>query len=181
MPFANKEDRKANYEKNKDRVNELKRADRKANPEKYRNYTRKQYKNYSPERKKELIEGSRLYHITHPQKAMLQRARKRAKQQGIPFDITESDIIIPTVCPILNIPLFRGKNYPKGNSPSLDKIIPSKGYIKGNIQIISQRANLMKLDASKEELVKFAKWVLANFDNDDVLLNTTEEIQCQNR
>lgn len=43
--------------------------------------------------------------------------------------------------------------------PTLDRIIPNKGYVKGNIQIISQRANVIKNDASAEEIMKVAKYM----------------------
>ena len=44
------------------------------------------------------------------------------------------------------------------NSPTLDKFYPSNGYVKGNIQIISWRANSLKKDGSPEEWIKIAKW-----------------------
>ena len=44
------------------------------------------------------------------------------------------------------------------NSPTLDKFIPSKGYVKGNVQIISWRANNLKNDGSPEEWIKIANW-----------------------
>lgn len=89
------------------------------------------------------------------------QVRARAKKLGLPFDITPEDCIPPEVCPILGIPLFRnhGENKPSANSPSLDRIVPSEGYVKGNVQVISQRANIMKNDASIEELRRFADWV----------------------
>ena len=57
---------------------------------------------------------------------------------------------IPDVCPVLGIPLDqdpKGKGERSDNSPSLDKFIPSLGYVKGNIHIISWRANHLKNDA----------------------------------
>lgn len=67
---------------------------------------------------------------------------------GIPFDIELSDLDLPEICPILRIPL-RISNNGKANaeSPSIDKIIPDLGYIKGNVQMISNKANKMKSDA----------------------------------
>ena len=74
----------------------------------------------------------------HPQKRLLWAAKKRAKEQNLPFNIEESDIIIPSKCPYLNIDLVtssrRGDS--RENVLSLDKIIPELGYIKGNVEVI---------------------------------------------
>ena len=70
------------------------------------------------------------------------------------------DIIIPKICPILEVPIILGS---KGNyeyTPSLDRIDNSKGYIKGNIQVISKKANSMKNSATLEELQKFCTNIL---------------------
>ena len=57
---------------------------------------------------------------------------------------------------MLGIPLIHG-NKCTDNSPTLDKIIPSLGYVSGNIWIISHRANTIKSDASIDELLILAK------------------------
>ena len=93
-------------------------------------------------------------------KQILLRTKKRAESKNIDFNLDESDIIIPKVCPILEVPLIIGT---KGNyeySPSIDRIDNTKGYIKGNVQIISKKANSMKNSASQEELIKFCKNIL---------------------
>ena len=92
-----------------------------------------------------------------PEYKMWGAAKWRAKQEGIPFNITPQDIIIPDVCPLLKIPLVHQKNRMAGNSPSLDKIVPSLGYVKGNIQVISQKANIMKNSATFEEAALLVK------------------------
>lgn len=105
----------------------------------------------------------------HIKKYMYASAKIRAQKKGIPFDIEEDDIIIPEICPILEVPLFLGH---KGNyeyTPSLDRIDNSKGYVKGNIMVISKKANSMKNSASIEELRMFVKNVLR------YSLNTTED------
>ena len=83
---------------------------------------------------------------------MLARAKSRAKQNNIPFNLTLEDIIIPDTCPLLGIKIESTKNKNSPNNPSLDRIIPSKGYVKGNIWIISNRANTLKNDATIQEL-----------------------------
>ena len=86
--------------------------------------------------------------------AMWSRAKYRAAQKGREFIITKEDIVIPERCPLLGIPLVchRGKGSQQGNSPSLDRIDPTKGYIKGNVWVISNRANTLKNDATLQEL-----------------------------
>lgn len=90
---------------------------------------------------------------SNPAKAMHWRVKSRAKKNNIPFDIDVEDIVIPELCPILLIPLKtrQGKGY-HPDSPSLDRIVPKLGYVKGNVRVISARANLLKNDASELEL-----------------------------
>lgn len=94
-------------------------------------------------------------------KRMIMRSKERAFKVGLEFNITVSDLFIPDVCPYLGIPLTYqlGKGQLPSNA-SIDRIDSSKGYVKGNVQIISRRANTMKNDASNEELVTFAMNVL---------------------
>ena len=98
---------------------------------------------------------SQQQYINNPTERLWSAAKLRAKQQGLDFNIEVSDIIIPDVCPILKQPLIRKTRHP----PSLDRIDPSKGYIKGNVWVISRKANVMKNDATINELKEFARWV----------------------
>lgn len=89
---------------------------------------------------------------------LLTDAKKRAKQSGVPFDIVIDDLLpIPEICPVFAIRLeygTKGKYSP--NSPSIDRVNPTKGYIKGNVWIISKRANTIKSDATPLELRQVA-------------------------
>lgn len=68
--------------------------------------------------------------------------------------------IKPTRCPVFGKPFVeRGVGF-NNWSPSIDKIDPRKGYVKGNIQIISMLANCMKRDATPAQLKQFARWAL---------------------
>ena len=98
--------------------------------------------------------------VENPKKYMISRAKNRAKKKELEFNITEDDIFIPSHCPILGVKLVPNCGN-RVNSMSLDRIDPSKGYIKGNVWVISNRANAMKNNADFELLLKFAKWVLS--------------------
>lgn len=94
------------------------------------------------------------------QRRMWISARYRANAKGIPFTITVEDIVIPECCPVLGMRLVlrtgRGSN---NDSPSLDRINPRKGYVPGNVSVISYRANRIKNDASLEELRRITAWL----------------------
>lgn len=114
-------------------------------------------------------EYQRRYRAKDSKMSLYRTARQRAKTKGIPFSIEFTDLVFPEVCPILGIKLtsYAGsKNKQAGgrnDSFSIDRIIPELGYVEGNIQIISHRANAMKSDASKEDLIKFSNWVQENY------------------
>lgn len=85
---------------------------------------------------------------------ILWRIRNRAKTAGIPFDLELEDIIVPEVCPVLGIKIetIIGGGANQYGSPSMDRIYPDRGYVKNNVRVISNRANLLKSDATIEEL-----------------------------
>ena len=101
---------------------------------------------------------------------MLLRAKNRAKIKNLEFNLTAEDITIPTHCPILGVPLQNKKGSPGGspNSPALDRKDNSKGYIKGNVVVISHLANMMKSSATEEQLIKFADWVYSSYPRQEV-------------
>ena len=68
--------------------------------------------------------------------------------------------IMPKVCPVFNKPLIKGDGAHHRWSPSIDRIDPQKGYVRGNLQVISFLANAMKQDATPEELDQFSIWHL---------------------
>lgn len=105
------------------------------------------------------------WQIDNPIKVMIRSAKHRAKKLGLPFNICEDDIYIPDYCPILGIKMEcnAGKGGAKDNSPSLDKIIPSEGYVIGNIQVISYKANRLKGDCSAQDMLNFADWVIKTY------------------
>ena len=76
------------------------------------------------------------------------------------FSISFGDLVFPTHCPILGIELdYFSQDGRQENSPSFDRIDPLKGYIKGNVAVISWRANRIKNDGTAEEHEKIAKFM----------------------
>lgn len=94
-------------------------------------------------------------------RAIWRRAEYRAKRDGIDFQIAPDDVVLCESCPVLGIPLFvsKGKGYAP-NSPSLDRIDNTKGYVKGNVRVISARANALKRDASIGEVLAIYEYML---------------------
>lgn len=90
---------------------------------------------------------------------ILNSAKSRAKRKKLPINITIEDIVVPEFCPVLGIKLEKGKNKSQFNSPSLDRIIPELGYVKGNIAIISHKANTIKNNGNLEEIEKVLAYI----------------------
>jgi hypothetical protein len=94
------------------------------------------------------------------------KARNRAKQKGVPFNISLEYLrsIATDSCPIFNTPFEWGASGLgcgkfKPNGPQLDRIIPELGYIVGNVAFISHRANRIKDNGTMQEHYDIADWI----------------------
>ena len=93
----------------------------------------------------------------------LRAAKHRAKASSLPFDI-DTDYLLSVFpqdakCPVLGIDLVWGLADGRTNSPSLDRVFPELGYVRGNVQWISDRANIIKSNATSDELYAVANYV----------------------
>lgn len=86
------------------------------------------------------------------EKNACREAKKRAKRQALPFNLKPEDIIVPEFCPVLGIKLEINSKPLSDTSPTVDRIIPSNGYIKENIKVISWRANRIKNNETNPEV-----------------------------
>jgi hypothetical protein len=99
-------------------------------------------------------------HRDNPRRLMLVNARARSRRKGLEFHISEEDIVIPEVCPVLGIPIIVGNGAQirgsrvSDNSPTLDRKDNNRGYTPENVCVISWRANSLKRDASIGEMEK---------------------------
>ena len=117
------------------------------------------------------IAGTKHGLVKSLQYQLYHSARKRALKNRIEFNIHLDDIIINECCPILGIKLDQalrkesGNRTPRQNAPSLDRIDSNKGYIPGNIMVVSYRANVLKKDGTSKEHELIASYLILKFHN----------------
>jgi hypothetical protein len=116
--------------------------------------------------KKYGVSAGTIFHIKHGiENRMFHSAKGRAKEKGIEFNISVEDIVVPDKCPLLNITLNTylgsGLGHPRSDSPTLDRKDITLGYVKGNVWVISAKANAIKNSSTFEEFEKvYQNWKL---------------------
>lgn len=135
-----KENRKKRYWNNPEKERDKNNARRRSDPEHYKKLSRKSYR-------KNIVQ------------ILWSQSQRRAKKYGYEHNISKEDIVIPEYCPVLGIPLIISDGRSSYNSPTLDRFDNNQGYIKGNVRVISFRANSLKSNASVEELEKIIKYI----------------------
>lgn len=103
-------------------------------------------------RKNSIVARNNLGLSRTPTYKLWSGAKERAKKRGWEFTIDPWDIVIPETCPVFGIELVKGVGKQHAGSPTLDRVDSTKGYIKDNVRVISQRANSLKQDATIEQL-----------------------------
>lgn len=147
------------YQRDKTKITERNKAYRDQNKEKLKEYAR-QYRKDNPELVKEQIKRSyEKQKVTNFKGLLISSIKARAKQNNVEFTLSEKDVIWNTHCPILGVELsFRSKGK-RETAASLDRIDNTKGYVRGNVHLISNRANRIKSDATIEELEKIIAYM----------------------
>lgn len=111
-----------------------------------------------------------LWRKNHQFKYTTNACRRRAKEKGLPFDITADYLeeIWTGICPVFNTSIIHGHGLGLGalgascDLASLDRIISEQGYVRGNVRWLSHKANLSKNNLTSEQLHQFANWIKAN-------------------
>lgn len=113
------------------------------------------------------LAGGDLLPIGHPWVSRAEGIKARCANGDIEFGFDTAaecaiylNSITPERCPVFGFAFEGGSGGFIPTAPSADRIDPAKGYVRGNIQIISMKANAMKANASSDELVMFAEWAL---------------------
>ncbi len=113
----------------------------------------------TPGYKKSLLEFRRGWKNSHLDEAVFLGVQSTARRNGTEFTITRADVKVPEKCPVLGIPLFFTNGTRTDNTPSLDRLDNGKGYIPGNVAVISWRANQIKRDATLTEIKALALYM----------------------
>ena len=139
------------YEANKTAILERIRAWQIANPDKRRATCAKYY----AQNRDKVKRAQDKYRKDNPAKYLFNLAKRRSARVGVEFNISVEDVVVPKVCPLLGIPINSYSEHPDFR-PSLDRIDPKRGYIKGNVQVVSHKANRVKSNANGDELLTMA-------------------------
>ncbi|TFG95125.1 hypothetical protein E4H12_13935, partial [Candidatus Thorarchaeota archaeon] len=136
-------DRKAYYQRTKERVKANSKKWKQANRTKVQQQTRDQYLRLK---------------ASDPARVLLGEVQRRAKRKGLNCTIIKEDIVIPSHCPVFGIELKRSCGKRSANSISLDSIDLKQGYTKENIVVVSWRVNHIKSNASFNELQQLVEF-----------------------
>lgn len=130
-------------------------------------------KEYYKEHREHYLELHKKWREENVEKKLWHSARGSAKKRNLEFSLEPEDIVIPEICPVLGIAIDthaeagtgRGNDWKQNPyRPSIDRFDSSKGYTKDNIRIISWRiswrANVLKRDASLDEMKRIYEWML---------------------
>ena len=98
----------------------------------------------------------------------------RCKKASIPYDLSAEYMLslvpLDGICPAIGIPIIFGGHLTR-NSPSVDRIVPSEGYVRGNIRIISFKANAMKQDCSDPaEMRRLADYIESTLNQSEPIM-----------
>jgi len=101
--------------------------------------------------KSEMIRKTREWRLQCPSEYILSSVSAKAKRSGLAFNLEASDIAIPEFCPVFGIRLVPMGGKRTDATPSIDRVDNTKGYVKGNVWVISWRANRLKNDGTLDE------------------------------
>jgi hypothetical protein len=116
--------------------------------------------------------------IVYLKKVILSKAKKRSKKKNLEFNLTLGDLINikNNTCPILGHEILYKSGIDNKRSASLDRIDPNKGYIKGNVKIVSSEGNLLKNRNNYHSAVKMLEYIIKNSPPEDMAPEKRDEL-----
>jgi hypothetical protein len=90
--------------------------------------------------------------------------QSKIKLRGQEFTVQYGELDWPEYCPVLGIKLdyFCKSRRQSDNSPSFDRVDNTKGYVTGNVKVISNKANRLKGHGNVDELKKIIAYIEKN-------------------
>jgi hypothetical protein len=162
----NREDRNAYMREwkrnNKEKVNAVNRQTRARKPKKYRAINRRSIAKQRAANPTKYNQQRWALRANDPIKYLWKHARERAQKIKVLFSLELADIIIPEFCPVLGIKLewgFGQRAAANKASPSLDRMDGKLGYVKGNVFVISNRANHLKNNGTLDEFERIVAYM----------------------
>lgn len=108
----------------------------------------------------DILARRRQARIMHWSRIILNEIRYRCRKRGLDFDINEDDLRVPECCPVLGIALSISTGNKTDGMATVDRRDPTKGYVRGNIEVMSWLANRIKSDCADPEVFeKIARWM----------------------
>jgi hypothetical protein len=166
-------------ERNKEKLNKMYKKYRDSHKEEYKEWNKKHTKPYSEfteekKKKRQSVAKDRINKILAESDESAKRyvldrliisSRSRAKERGMEHNLEKGDLYIPDCCPVLNVRMYTQRSMNEemtvaklNHSPQLDRIDPNKGYIHGNVIVVSAKANRIKSNATPEEILLVAEF-----------------------
>jgi hypothetical protein len=112
------------------------------------------------------VQHAAAWQRAHPEAGWLQHAmdngKQRAAKRGVPFALAKDYLktLMVDTCPALGCQLvYRNPGAPAWNSATVDRIIPSEGYVPGNVVVISHLANAIKQNATADQILAVGSWL----------------------
>lgn len=157
---ARNPDRLREYrKKNRKRDRALMRRWRQENPEKRRAQNQRYAERYPEKMRTKSRKSKAKWRAENQELGLFVSAKNNAKYKNREFSITLADVVIPDRCPILGTPFTPLGTVPRNFNPSIDRVDNSKGYIPGNVRIISWAANTWKGARTAEEVRALLKYM----------------------
>ncbi|MDE2103315.1 MAG: hypothetical protein KGL39_39105 [Patescibacteria group bacterium] len=127
---------------------------------------------YYASHKKEIRESRQASYYAaraaSPVKFLVQSARWRAKKRKLPFDLTATycQTLWTGRCAISGLALSVNKGHGPGLlSPSIDRIVPQRGYVRGNVRFVAMAVNSLKHSGTDEDMLMIARAIVENYKN----------------
>ena len=116
------------------------------------------------EREKEKMEDPEKGEEYYLRKVILRAAKRRSKKKNLEFNLTLGDLVKlkNNTCPILGHEILYRSGIDNKRSASLDRIDPNKGYVLGNVKIVSFEGNTLKNRNDYKTSINVVKYMIIN-------------------